>query len=231
MKKYLNIILAVLIVILIGTVAAFFMPKTKLPASAKVAKITESPTKQQVKTSSLNVNVSGQGHLFGVAPIPRPTERPDQSGRSKQLLNVTSGPVPIPVTTPGAAEVTKVLIPLTGDLYAKYIDAKTGQQIGAGSHKITGETTVTIYGDSIQADTIFTNDFTFAVNVTRPPDKRWAAGAMIGIDDHARVVREFYGQYDFGFIKTKRLDLSVPVRIEVDNRDGPRGMVGIEGHF
>jgi hypothetical protein len=238
LKKYLIIASIVLVLgAAAGAVSTYFVmrPRDKIiPAT-----ITENPTAKQVQKATAAIKIESQGKVSGEAAI---TPRSRQDARSKQSAAAVPAQGTDGTTEPRQAvtepehppSALRVDIPVTGEVHARYTDARTGAALGEGTHEIAGTTTVTVGENKIRADTTFDNDFILAVDVPKPDPKCWRVGAMAGIDTHGDFKRVAYGQYDVWQQTWKRISLAVPVRAEWERRDGQddlRAMVGVEFRF
>jgi hypothetical protein len=60
-----------------------------------------------------------------------------------------------------------VKVPVSGTAKTTYIDSKTKEQVGEGSHEVTGETTVTVRDETVTADTVINDNNEVAVTTGR----------------------------------------------------------------
>lgn len=69
-------------------------------------------------------------------------------------------------------------VPMSGEIEARWTDAKTGRELGTGSYPVTGVSTVTVGDGALQVDTKFDGMVEIAVESRAAPPK-WRIGAGI----------------------------------------------------
>lgn len=214
-KKY-GYLIAVIVGVALGAASMFFVTRPD-PRPGKMT-VVENPSSKQVEQATAAVKATGQGNLSGSAPWVTPSP----PGQIEDVF-----PTPSPFYA--SAE-----IPVTGEIKTTYTNAKTGDIIGAGTHPISGLTTVSIEDSLIKADTTFDNDFTLAIDMPEPSPKRWAVGVMAGVGEvgkdpwHGRMEWSTHVQYDLTVVRTKSADFAIPLRVEYNCRDKLRMVVGFE---
>jgi hypothetical protein len=183
--------------------------------------VTESPKKSQPA-----IIVQGSGRLSGTVDL----QQNMQQTSEKTFLEGNN----IPATSGGKnnpfwvlRDGDKISIPVQGELQSIYLNSRTGQAIGQGSHQVTGETVLTLAGDQLQSEIIFDNNFSIAVEVPQSPVSLDCIGASAGYMA-GRFIGQVYYQHDFlvsdKSILGRRVQIAVPVRFGyccVDGYGGP----------
>lgn len=139
----------------------------------------ESPSKEERRQADLVMTEKRTGELIGHQPLPTGQLNPWTYPAASPIPAASRGPsdpwaTPGPVPEPTALSWT---IPVSGEMTTRYIDARTGLEIGQGTHPFSGETKVWFDAGEIWAKTTFTDTIDIAINVPRPPPKLWHFGA------------------------------------------------------
>jgi hypothetical protein len=118
-----------------------------------------------------------------------------------------------------------VKVPVSGTAKTTYIDAKTNTRVGEGSHKVTGETTVTVHDDTVTANTTI-NDTSQVAIVQQQTKKRNELGYFYDGDqkiEYKRIIISFEvwkvqadgyigGELDIDDIGESKIKVGVRVR-------------------
>jgi cytochrome c biogenesis factor len=115
-----------------------------------------------------------------------------------------------------------VKIPVSGTVKTTYIDSESGQQVGQGAHKVTGETTVTVEDDTVSADTVINDTNQIAVVVDPAKSLKNEAGYFCDGDQ-----KVYYKRNVITFGKKVELSGYVGGTLDIDDVDESRVEAGV----
>ncbi len=113
------------------------------------------------------IKIKSQGKLSG--SILLDSQAKNQLDNPAECNNTPgqNDPLKTPVLT--LYDGDKLTVPVSGEVKTEYYNS--GKQIGAGTHRIDGETILTASAGSLQTETIFNNFYRITVEVPDPPPK------------------------------------------------------------
>lgn len=176
--------------------------------------VSENPVSNQS-----SVKIESQGKLFGSISFGNNDENKPNNPAEGDNTPGQNNPLKTPNLT--LYDGDKISIPVSGEIKTEYYNS--GKQIGAGTHRIDGETILTVGANELQAETIFDNSYRIAVEVPDPPPKL----NRIGVYTTLAPGWILGGYYQRNFQLTKNLLLFG--RIESDTKT--RLCTGLEYQF
>ena len=172
------------------------------------AKVIENPTKAQEQKADVIIEKK-QTEVTSRVPV-KPAEKEPEK---ENVLALHIG--------------DKFTAPANGEIKTIYQD-KSGKQIGEGTHKVTGETSVTVGKEYLDISTRFQESVIVAVDVPDPSKKVWHAGLYVyAMMDGLGLGG--YTQRDFKLTTIKNIDLVGFGRVEIDRES--KLLFGVEGNF
>ncbi len=172
----------ILLGVVIGVVVTAFLFVKFMPRPGPT-KVIENPTKVDEKQADVIVVERHETQITSRVPVPTPVPIPGDTPEPRPLLSLNIG--------------DKFQAPASGEIKTAYLD-KSGRQIGNGTHKVTGETTVIVGREWLDIQTNFQDSVTVAVNI---PNRSWLdvyAGGQTNFRDSDIIIGWEYGRPVFG---------------------------------
>ncbi len=168
MKKY-------LIGVLFGLIIGFSVGVLLLRQNNPTPVITVNPPPEIEKQADLVVDIKQSGKLSGQTKIPTIKTAQDALESSKQTLEYNPSSEP-QKSIQGNLEPFTVVVPVVGEIESVFIDKRTGEELGRGMTPAKGETIMTV-GETVQVETVFSDELKFSIDVPSRPLKRNEVGA------------------------------------------------------
>jgi len=181
MKKY-------LIGVLFGLIIGFSVGVLLLRQDKPTPVITVNPTPEIEKQADLVVDVKQSGKLSGQTRNPIVKTARNALESSKQTFEYKSSSES-KKSIHGDSEPFTVVVPVAGEIESVFIDKRTGEELGRGTTPVKGETIVTV-GETVQVETVFSDELKFSIDVPSRPLKRNELGIIYDRDWIAYYKRE-----------------------------------------
>jgi hypothetical protein len=134
--------------------------------------ITVNPTVKQEKKADLSVSVKQSGKASGSIPY---TPQIAQINPEQTFEGTNSSEPDKPSEV--KFEPFKATVPISGEIESIFTDKK-GNELGRGMSPLTGESIVSVDGETVKVDTTFTDELRFAVDIPEPPKKLNEVGML-----------------------------------------------------
>ena len=173
---------------LIGLTIGFTVGVFSLRPDKPTPIITVNPPPEIERQADLVATVQQSGKLSGQIQNPTIKTAPDAIESSKQTFEYKSSSEP-QKSIQGNLELFTVTVPVAGEIESVFIDKRTGEELGRGTTPVKGETIMTI-GETVQVETIFSDEQKFSIDVPSRPLKRNEIGIIYDGDWIAYYRRE-----------------------------------------
>ena len=191
--------------VVIGALVTAFL-FIKFQPRPRSSKVIENPTKAQEQKTDVIIEKK-QTEVIGRVPV-KPAE---EKLENVLILNIGD----------------KFTAPANGKIKTIYQD-KSGKQIGEGTHKVTGETSVTVGKEYLDISTRFQESVTVAIDVPDPAKKVRHTGLYVYVMMDGLGLGG-YTQRDFELTTIRNVDLIGFGRVEIDKES--KLLFGVEGNF
>lgn len=195
----------------IGAVVGWIIKPGVKDTAAVTTKVTVNPTNKQVKKSDVTVKVESQGQLTGFTKLTMRT------GSVREAVAQPEQPAGV-----GISARESVAVPVAGTITAKYIDVKTGEQIGTDTWQLSGQTTVRVENNQVEVDTTFDDVVTLVIDTPEPKRLKNELGYCYDGDQKIYYKRN-------AFTLGKKIELSgyVGGTLNIDDVDESRFEAGV----